>query len=84
VEDRVEEPKPLDVSPAAITLALLLTDEELDSFGKEGLDMEKSRGADTQVDPMSQASTGCCAMVSLAEYSRPMPRPPTGDRGWRA
>jgi hypothetical protein len=28
----VEERKPLDASPAAVTLALLLTDEELDSL----------------------------------------------------
>jgi hypothetical protein len=30
----VEEPKPLDASPAAMTLALLLTDEEVDSLEK--------------------------------------------------
>jgi hypothetical protein len=40
-----KEPKRVDASPAAITLALLLTDEELDSL-EEGLEMEKSRGAD--------------------------------------
>jgi hypothetical protein len=38
-----EKRKVIDVSPAAITLALLLTDEELDSLEK-GLELEKSRG----------------------------------------
>jgi len=30
---RIEEPKVIDASPTAITLALLLTDEELDEEG---------------------------------------------------
>ena len=43
---RVGERKLLDASPAAITLGLLLSDQELDP-GEEGpLEMEKSRGAD--------------------------------------
>jgi hypothetical protein len=37
---RAEERKPLDASPAAITLALLLTDEELDSLEKGAGDGE--------------------------------------------
>jgi hypothetical protein len=37
--------------------------------------MEKSRGADEPVDQMSQALNRLCAMVSLPEYSSPMPRP---------
>ena len=40
--------------------------------------MEKSRGADDQVDQMSQASKRLRAMVSLHKYSMPMPRLPTG------
>jgi hypothetical protein len=40
----VEEPRPLDASPAAITLALLLTDEELDSLEKSAGDGEIARG----------------------------------------
>jgi hypothetical protein len=46
--------------------------------------MEKSRAADDQVDQMSQALNRLLAMVSLPKYSPPMPRPPTGDRGWMA
>ena len=46
--------------------------------------MEKPRGADDQVDQMSQASNRLHAMVSLAKYSSPMPRQPTGERGWMA
>jgi hypothetical protein len=45
----------IDASPAAITLAMLRTDEELDSLEKGGWRWRKSRGADDQVEPMSQA-----------------------------
>jgi hypothetical protein len=46
--------------------------------------MEKSRGADDQVDQMSQALNRLRAIVSLPKYSPPMPRPrrATSD-GWR-
>jgi hypothetical protein len=43
--------------------------------------MEKSRGAD---DQMSQAFNRLRVMVSLPKDSPPIPRPPTGDRGWMA
>jgi hypothetical protein len=46
--------------------------------------MGKSRGADDQVEQVSQALNGLRAMVSLPKYSLPMPHPPTGDRGWMA
>ena len=46
--------------------------------------MEKSRGADDQADQMSQALNRLRAMVNLPKYSPPLPRPPTGDRGWMA
>jgi hypothetical protein len=46
--------------------------------------MEKSRWADDQVDQMSQALNRLRAIVSLPKYSPPMPRLPTGDRGWMA
>ena len=46
--------------------------------------MEKSRVADDQANQVSQALNRLRAMVSLPKYSPPMPRPPTGDRGWRA
>jgi hypothetical protein len=46
--------------------------------------MEKSRGADDQVDKMSQALNRLRAVVSQPKYSPPMPRPPTGDREWMA
>jgi hypothetical protein len=79
----VEERKLHDASPAAITLALLLTDEEMDSLDKRAGDGEIGR-ADDQADQMSQALNRLRVMVSLPEYSPPMPRPPTGDRGWMA
>jgi phage terminase large subunit-like protein len=39
---------------------------------------------DDQVDQMSQALNRLRAMGSAPTYSSPMPRPPTGDRGWMA
>jgi hypothetical protein len=70
-------------SPAGITLALLLTDEALDSLTKRAGDGEIA-GADGRVDQMSQALNRLRATGSLPEYSLPMPRPPTGDRDWMA
>ena len=52
-----EERKPIHAPPAAITLARLLTDEELDSLEKRAGD-GKITGADHQVD-QSQALDGC-------------------------
>jgi hypothetical protein len=46
--------------------------------------MEKSRGADDQVDQMSQALNRLRAMVSLPWSCAPMRRTPTGDPGWMA
>jgi predicted phage terminase large subunit-like protein len=40
--------------------------------------------SDDQVDQMSQALNRLRAQASLPKYSPPMPRPPTGDRGWMA
>ena len=51
---------------------------------RKALKLEKSRKADDQVDQMSQALNRLRAMVRLPKYSPPMPRPPTGDRGWMA
>ena len=79
----VEEGKVIDASPAAITLAPLLTDEELDSLEKRAGDGEIARGG-RPGDQMSQALNRPRAMVSLPKYSPPMPRPPTGDREWMA
>jgi hypothetical protein len=50
---------------------------------RRGLVMEKPRGADAQVDQMSQALNLLRGMVSLRKYS-PLPRPPGGGRGWMA
>jgi hypothetical protein len=44
--------------------------------------MEKSQGADDQVDRMSQALNRLRAMVRPLTNSPTMPRPPAGDRGW--
>jgi len=74
-----EERKAIDASQAAITLALLLTDGW--TRWRRVLEMEKLRGADDQVDQMSQALNRLRAMVSLPKYSPPLARPPTGDRG---
>jgi hypothetical protein len=46
--------------------------------------MEKSRGADDQVDQMSQALNRLRAMVSPPQVFRAKAAPPTGDRGWMA
>jgi hypothetical protein len=73
----------IDASPAAITLALLLTDEELDSLEKRaggGEIAEPGRSGGSDVASPQPAAH----LVSLPKYSPPMPRPPTGDRGWMA
>ena len=51
---------------------------------RKALEMEKSRGADDQVDQMSQALNRLRAMVSLPKYPRQCrgPRRATPDR-WR-
>jgi hypothetical protein len=46
--------------------------------------MEKSRGADDQVDAFSQALNRLRGVVSLPTYAPPMQRPPTGDCEWMA
>jgi hypothetical protein len=80
---RVGERKLIDASQAAITLVRLLTDEEFDSLEKTVGDGEIARGGrpgGSDVGALKRAR----AMVSLPKYSPPMPRPPTGDRGWMA
>jgi hypothetical protein len=80
----VEERKPRDASPAAATRTLLLTDEQLDSLEKRRLEIQKSRGADGQMDQMSQALNRQRAMVSLPTYSPPLARPRLETAGWMA
>jgi hypothetical protein len=46
--------------------------------------MEKSRGADDQVEQMSQALNRPRGMVRPPKYSPAISRPPTGYRGWMA
>jgi hypothetical protein len=76
----VEEPKPLDASPAAITLALLLTDEELDSLDKRAGDGEiAGRGRPGGSDVASPQPAA--RQHEPAQYSPPTARRPTGDRG---
>ena len=56
---RVEERKPLDASPAAVTLALLLTDQELNSLEERGWSW-RNRGARTnRWIRCRKPSTGC-------------------------
>jgi len=62
----VEEGKVIDASPAAITLAPLLTDEELDSLEKRAGDGEIARGG-RPGDQMSQALNRLRAMVDPAQ-----------------
>jgi hypothetical protein len=84
VEDPRGGAQAVDASLAAITLATICTKAQLEETERKALELEKSRGADDQVDQMSQALNRLRAMVSLPTYSPPMPRPPTGDRGWIA
>jgi hypothetical protein len=41
----VEEPKPLDVSPAAITLAMILTRDQLLEMKRKALELQKETAA---------------------------------------
>jgi hypothetical protein len=41
-----EERKVIDASPAAITLAMICTWEQLEEMERQALELEKSRGAD--------------------------------------
>jgi hypothetical protein len=56
---RVGESKPLDASPAAITLTELLTDEELDSLEKRAGDGETARRGQPGGSACRKPSTGC-------------------------
>jgi hypothetical protein len=67
---RVEERRVVDASPAAITLALLLTDEELDSLEKTAGDGEIAIGGRPRWIRCRKPSTGLRAMVSLPKSSR--------------
>ena len=74
-----EERKPLDASPAAITLALLLTDEELDSLEKRAGDGEiagrgRPGGSDV-ASPQPAARHGEPAQVFAATAAAPDGRP---------
>jgi len=64
--------------PAAVTVALLLSDEELDSLEKGARDGEIA-GADDQVDQMSQALNRAPWSV-LPKYSPPIVFPPRRSR----
>jgi hypothetical protein len=56
----IEERHVIDASPAAITLAMLMTDEELDSLEKRGRWSWRNRGARTiRWTPSRKRSTGC-------------------------
>ncbi|HEX7423058.1 MAG TPA: hypothetical protein VF311_04105 [Terriglobales bacterium] len=74
-----EERKPLDASPAAITLALLLTDEELDSLEKSAGDGEIARGGrpggSNVASPQPAARRGQPAQESHANAAPPDGRP---------
>jgi hypothetical protein len=75
-----EEHKVIDASPAAITLALLLTDEELDSLEKRAGDGEIARaddpGGSDVASPQPAARCGEPAQVFPANAAAPR-----GDRG---
>jgi hypothetical protein len=82
----VEDPRrgvTLDVPPTAITLALLLTDEELDSLEKKaGVGEIAGRGRSGGSDVASPRPTA--RHGERTQGHTPMPWPPTGDRGWMA
>jgi hypothetical protein len=82
-----EERKPLDASPAAITLALLLTDEELDSLEKRAGDGEiagRGRPGGSEVaSPQPAARHGEPARVFPANAAAADGRPRIdGVIGW--
>jgi len=54
-ETGVEEPKPLDASPAAITLVMLLTAAELEDLEKRALELERRRRWSPRRDRRSSA-----------------------------
>jgi hypothetical protein len=74
-----EERKVVDASPAAVTLALLLTDEELDSLEKRAGDGEIAgrgrKGGSTEASPQPAARHGEPAQVSPANVAAPDGRP---------
>jgi hypothetical protein len=62
---RVEEPKPLDASPAAITLTPKLTDEELDSLEKGAGDGEiAGYGRSGGSNGASPQRVKCCGLLT--------------------
>jgi hypothetical protein len=69
----------IDASPSTITLALLLTDEQLDSLEEGAGDGEIAGGR--RPGKLNVASPQPAARHG--ERAR-MPRPPTGDRVWMA
>src|ERR1035437_10148570 len=79
----IEERHVIDASPAAITLVLLLTDEELDSVEKRAGDGEIA-GRGGPGGRLLARPSPAARLVSLPKYSLPIPHPPTGDRGWMA
>jgi hypothetical protein len=62
----VEERKVIDTSPAAITLAPLLTGEELDSLGRGAGDGEEGAGVRVVIDVQAPAA-GQAAAPTLHE-----------------
>ena len=79
-----EERKPLDASPAAITLALLLTDEELDSLEKRARVGETREGRTTGWIRCRKPLSGCAPWGACPNIPRQCrgPRQATAD-GWR-
>lgn len=70
----------IDASTTAITLVMLLTDEELEPLEKRAGDVEiAGRG---RPDQMSQVLNRLRVVASLPMYSRQCPRRSTAD-GWR-
>jgi hypothetical protein len=80
----VEEPKPLDASPAAIALTLLLTDEELEKGGGDGEIARGGRpGGSDVASPQPAAPHGEPAQVFPANTAAPDERPRMdGVIGW--
>jgi hypothetical protein len=73
---RVGESKPLDASPAVITLALLLTDEELDSLEKTARVGEIARGG-------RSGGSDVASPQPAASHGQPAPSIPRQCRGPR-
>ena len=91
--DYIEAPMPTMLSPpktctrAALPIRSKTARATSPTWCGTMMSEKTSRGNgkyDGQVDQVSQALNRLRAMASVPRFSPPMPRPPSGDRGWMA